>query len=237
MKPTLLLLPGLLCDAAVWRGQIAALADRYTCRVVDYGALDSLPAMAELALTGMAGTGERCALAGHSMGGRVAFEMLRRAPQRVSQLILLDTGYLPRGQGEHGAREAAQRQHLVALAYSHGMRSMGREWLRGMVPEQRWQDHELIEAMLAMVERKTPEIHEAQVRALLARPDASDVLPVIACPTLLLCGRDDQWSPLVRHEEMARLIPGARVGVIEQAGHMTTMECPDQVSAAMRAFL
>jgi len=237
VKPALLLLPGLLCDQDVWRGQIAALSDRYDCRVVDYGALDSLPAMAELALAGMAAAGGSFALAGHSMGGRVAFELLRRAPQRVSRLILMDTGFLPRGQGEHGAAETAQRQHLVALAYSHGMRAMGREWLRGMVPERRWQDDELIEAILAMVERKTPEIHEAQIRALLTRPDASDVLPGIACPTLLLCGRKDQWSPLARHEQMAQLIPGARLGVIEQAGHMTTMECPDQVSAALRAFL
>lgn len=237
MKPALLLLPGLLCDEVVWRAQIAALADRYDCQVADYGALDSLPAMAELALAGMSGTAGRFAVAGHSMGGRVAFEILRHAPQRVSRLILLDTGFLPRGQGEHGAHEAAQRQHLVALAYSHGMRAMGREWLRGMVPEQRWQDGELIEAILAMVERKTPATHAAQVQALLARPDASDVLPAIACPTLLLCGREDQWSPLARHEQMARLIPGARLRVIEQAGHMTTMECPDEVSAAMRGFL
>ena len=234
MKPPLLLLPGLLCDDAVWHAQVTALSDRYDCRVVDYGALDSLAAMAEVAL---AGTSGRFALAGHSMGGRVAFEILRRAPQRVSQLVVMDTGFLPRGQGEHGAREAAQRQQLVALAYSHGMRSMGREWLRGMVPEQRWQDDELIEAILAMVERKTPEIHAAQVRALLTRPDASDVLPTIACPTLLLCGRDDQWSPLARHEQMAQLIPDARLGVIEEAGHMTTMERPDQVNATLRAFL
>jgi len=218
----------------VWRAQVTALSDRYDCRVVDYGALDSLAAMAEVALAATTG---RFALAGHSMGGRVAFEILRRAPQRVSQLVVMDTGFLPRGQGEHGAREAAQRQHLVALAYSHGMRSMGREWLRGMVPEQRWQDDELIEAILAMVERKTPEIHAAQVRALLTRPDASDVLPTIACPTLLLCGRDDQWSPLARHEQMAQLIPDARLGVIEEAGHMTTMERPDQVNATLRAFL
>jgi len=234
VKPALLLLPGLLCDEAVWRAQVTALSDRYDCRVVDYGALDSLAAMAEVALAATTG---RFALAGHSMGGRVAFEILRRAPQRVSQLVVMDTGFLPRGQGEHGAREAAQRQHLVALAYSHGMRSMGREWLRGMVPEQRWQDDELIEAILAMVERKTPEIHAAQVRALLTRPDASDVLPTIACPTLLLCGRDDQWSPLARHEQMAQLIPDARLGVIEEAGHMTTMERPDQVNATLRAFL
>ena len=234
MKPKLLLLPGLLCDAAVWQPQIDALGDRFECSVSDYQALDSLAAMAELAL---AGTSGNFMLAGHSMGGRVAFEILRRAPARVEKLVLLDTGYLPRGSGEHGEREAQQRQHLVELAYSEGMRSMGREWLRGMVPQERWQDSALIESMLAMVERKTPAIHAAQIRALLGRPDASEVLPRITCPTLLLCGREDRWSPLARHEEMARLIPGASVRVIEHAGHMTTMERPDDVSAALREFL
>lgn len=234
MKPKLLLLPGLLCDAAVWQPQIDALGDRFECSVSDYQELDSLAAMAELAL---AGTSGNFMLAGHSMGGRVAFEILRRAPARVDKLVLLDTGYLPRGSGEHGEREAQQRQHLVELAYSEGMRSMGREWLRGMVPQERWQDSALIESMLAMVERKTPAIHAAQIRALLGRPDASEVLPRITCPTLLLCGREDRWSPLARHEEMAQLIPGASVRVIEHAGHMTTMERPDDVSAAMREFL
>lgn len=234
MKPALLLLPGLLCDERVWREQVSALCDRFACQVADYGALDSLPAMAERALATMPGSFD---LAGHSMGGRIAFEILRRAPQRVERLIVMDSGCQARLQSEHGEREAAQRQRLVALAYSHGMRSMGREWLRGMVPEARWEDTELVESILAMVERKTPEIHAAQIRALLERPDASDVLPTITCPTLLLCGREDKWSPLERHEHMARLIPGARLAVIENAGHMTTMEQAEQVSAAMRRFL
>lgn len=176
-------------------------------------------------------------LAGHSMGGRVALEILRRAPQRVAKLILLDTGYEPRASGEQGERETEQRQRLVALAYGEGMRSMGREWLRGMLPESRWNDEVLVESMLAMVERKTPQIHAAQIRALLTRPDASAVLPGISCPTLLLCGREDQWSPLARHEQMAARIPGALLAVIEDAGHMITMERPESVSAAMRDFL
>jgi pimeloyl-ACP methyl ester carboxylesterase len=234
VKPALLLLPGLLCDQAVWRAQTAALSARYDCRVADYGSLDSLVAMAEQVL---ANAPDSFHLAGHSMGGRVAFEILRRAPQRVKKLVLLDTGYQPRSEGEHGAQESVQRQRLVALAYREGMRSMGREWLHGMLPESRWQDEALVEAILAMVERKTPQIHEAQIRALLTRPDASAVLPSIACPTLLLCGREDRWSPLARHEQMTQLIPAARLRVIEAAGHMTTMERPESVNAAMGEFL
>lgn len=176
-------------------------------------------------------------LAGHSMGGRVALEILRRAPQRVAKLMLLDTGCEPRASGELGERETEQRQRLVALAYGEGMRRMAREWLRGMLPESRWNDEVLLESVLAMVERKTPQIHAAQIRALLTRPDASAMLPGISCPTLLLCGREDRWSPLARHEQMAARIPGARLAVIEGAGHMTTMERPESVSAAMRDFL
>ncbi len=210
------------------------LGDQFDCQVADYGQLDSLPAMAEQVL---ANAPASLLLAGHSMGGRVAFEILRRAPQRVTRLVLLDTGYQPLAAGEHGERETRQRQRLVALAYAQGMRSMGQEWLRGMLPEKRWHDAALTGSILAMVERKTPQIHEAQIRALLARPDATAVLPAIPCPTLLLCGREDQWSPLARHEQMAALIPGARLAVIEDAGHMTTMERPASVSAAMRDFL
>lgn len=232
--PTLLLLPGLLCDEQVWRAQIAALRDRFDCQVADYGRLDSLAAMAEHVL---ASAPTDFLLAGHSMGGRVALEILRRAPLRVAGLVLLDTGCEPRASGEQGERETAQRQGLVALGHGKSMRSMGREWLRGMLPESRWNDEVLMESILAMVERKTPQIHAAQIRALLTRPDAGAVLPGISCPTLLLCGREDRWSPLARHEQMAARIPGALLAVIEDAGHMTTMERPESVSAAMRNFL
>jgi len=218
----------------VWREQISALATRFDCRVMDYGSLDSVEAMAGRTL---AGAPDRFLLAGHSMGGRVALELVRRAPQGVTGLALLDTGYQPRASGEHGQREAEQRHQLVALANEQGMRAMGREWLRLMLPEARWNDAPLVDAMLAMVERKSPQILAAQIRALLARPDASEVLPGITCPTLLLCGREDRWSPLARHEQMARVIPGARLEVIEAAGHMTTMERPASVSTAMHDFL
>jgi len=185
----------------------------------------------------LAGAPASFLLAGHSMGGRVALEILRRAPQRVVKLVLLDTGCEPLASGEPGERETEQRQRLVALSHREGIRSMGREWLRGMLPESRWNDEMLVESILAMMERKTPQIHAAQIRALLARPDASAVLTGISCPTLLLCGREDRWSPVVRHEQMAARIPGAVLAVIEDAGHMTTMERPESVSAAMRDFL
>ncbi|GGO83473.1 hydrolase [Marinobacterium nitratireducens] len=229
----LLLLPGLLCDRAVWQDQIKALHD-IDCRVPDYGSAASIEDMAQIALQDAA---PRFALAGHSMGGRVALEICRQAPERVTRLMLLDTGFQPRAQGEAGAREEQGRLALLRQAREHGMREMGSTWLNGMVHPSRLEDSELVGQILAMIERKTPTIFAAQIEALLSRPDASPLLPRLACPTWLVCGREDSWSPLQRHEEMARLVPGSRLEVIEDSGHMTTMERPEAVSALLRQWL
>ncbi len=228
--PTALLLPGLLCDQAVWAEQIAALSPSVRCRVAEYGASDSLTAMAEAAL---AQAPPRFILIGHSMGGRVALEIMRTAAARVRALALLDTGYQQRAAGAAGEAEVRARQALVDLARARGMRAMGEVWVRDMVPPKRLADSVLIESILAMVERRTAQVLDAQIRALLARPDAADVLPLIGCPTLLLCGREDTWSPLARHQAMQRLIRDSRLEVIEDCGHMAPMERPAAVAACL----
>lgn len=233
-KPVLLLLPGLLCDQANWAAQCEALAGLADCRVPDYRALDSIEAMAGHVLD-VAPSG-RFALAGHSMGGRVALEVLRRAPERVDRLALLDTGFKGLDAGDAGEKERAGRHALLSRARAEGMRAMGAQWARGMVHPSRI-DTPVFEAILHMIDRNTPGMFAAQIQALLNRPDASALLPRIACPTLLLCGRDDLWSPLARHEDMQRLISGARLEVIEASGHMTTMEQPQVVSAALAGWL
>ncbi|WP_136068577.1 alpha/beta fold hydrolase [Modicisalibacter radicis] len=225
----LLLLPGLLCDDAVW----ADMRDRLTAPTLptpDYGMADSIGAMADVALQGAP---ERFIAVGHSMGGRVALEIQRRAPQRVAGLALLDTGFRGRAAGEPGERERDNRHALLARARQEGMRAMGATWLQGMVPPERLDDEALVGAILAMIERKDPDTFAAQIDALLARPDATGQLAGIACPTLLLCGRQDAWSPLERHEEMAGLIPGSRLEIIEEAGHMSPMERPAAVARAL----
>lgn len=233
-RDTVLFLPGLLCDRAVWEAQISALSGRYDCLVADYGAADSLAAMAQRVL---AMAPERFVLAGHSMGGRVALEVMRSAPERVTRLSLLDTGYQGRPVGQAGEAEAARRHHLLDIAHSSGMRAMGREWVQGMVSPERLGDAALIECILEMIERKTPAIFAAQIRALLSRPCAESVLRATRCPTLILCGRLDAWSPLARHEEMARIVQGSRLMVIEGSGHMVTLERPQQVNEALRSWL
>ena len=233
-RDAVVLLPGLLCDQAVWEPQRAALSDRHECIVADYGAADSIAAMAQAAL---AAAPPRFALAGHSMGGRVALEIMRIAPQRVAAIALLDTGYQARAAGEAGEAEARARHRLLEIAFAEGMRAMGREWVQGMVHRGRLQDRTLIESILAMIERKTPAIFAAQIQALLGRPSAEQVLRAIRCPTLILCGRQDGWSPLRRHEEMAGMVAGAHLAVIEESGHMVTLEQPRAVTAALEGWL
>jgi len=232
--PTLIFLPGLLCDARNWEHQCTHLSAVATCQVADYGLLNSIDAMAEHVLQST--TAERFALAGHSMGGRVALEVVRRAPQRVSRLALLDTGFQAIAHGEAGVLEREGRYRLLAKARSEGMRAMGREWARGMVHPDHV-DGPVFDAILDMIDRKTATVFEAQIEALLGRPDASALLSEIHCPTLVLCGRQDNWSPLERHVQMQACIPGAQLEVIEQSGHMTTMEQPQVVSRALANWL
>lgn len=234
MHPTLMLLPGLMCDAAVWAPQVAALQAQAQCVVPAYGLRDSITAMAEQVL--LEAPAERFSLAGHSMGGRVALEVLRLAPQRVERLALLDTGTQPLAGGEEGARERAGRMALLALARAEGMRVMGRRWALGMVhPDQI--DTPVFEGVLDMLERSSPEQFAAQINALLTRPDASALLPAIGCPTLVLCGREDLWSPPAQHERMRDAIPNAALCVIERCGHMGTVEQPQAVNEALAAWL
>ncbi|MDP3737664.1 MAG: alpha/beta fold hydrolase [Hyphomonadaceae bacterium] len=225
----LVLLPGLLCDATVWRAQADGLSDIALPIVVDYGARDSLTAMAECALDSAP---KRFALAGHSMGARVALEVMRIAPERVEHLALLDTGIHTLRPGE-----TEKRMQLVELAYREGMAALCDAWLPPMVHPDRVQDSALMQPLREMVTRFTPERHEAQIRALLNRPDPAPLLSAITCPTLVGVGRQDAWSPPAQHEAIAQAVPGANLIVFEHAGHFAPCEAPDQVTTAMRAWL
>jgi pimeloyl-ACP methyl ester carboxylesterase len=228
--PHLLLLPGLACDAEVWKHQVRALGEIATVQVVDYGASDSIEQMARVALDRAP---QKFAVAGHSMGGRVAFEVFRGAPDRVLGLALLDTAYKPLQPGEAGEREKAERAGYVNIAQTQGMRAMARTWLQKMVHPSRLADAPLIESIVEMLARKSSEIFAGQIKALLGRPDATPVLAATKCPTLVLCGREDAWSVLDVHRDMAARIPNARLAVIEDCGHMATMERPEAVTAAL----
>lgn len=234
-RPTLILVPGLMCDATVWEPLLPALRAQADCLVVDHGAADSLATMARQLLDQAP---ERFALAGHSMGGRVAVEVLRQAPGRVTRLALLDTGYKARAGGVAGEDEARKRHALLDIARSQGVRAMALQWVQGMLDPARLADAALVEAIVAMFARKSADIFARQIRALLERPDATPVLQAVQVPALVLCGRADSWSPLAQHEEIAALLPARpAVQVIDAAGHMSTMEQPQAVADALLGWL
>ncbi|SEQ07808.1 Pimeloyl-ACP methyl ester carboxylesterase [Amphritea atlantica] len=228
-------LPGLICDQAVWEDQVKELLHRgFECQVIDYGNADSLTEMAYIALEQAP---ESFALVGHSMGGRVAMEVARQAPQRITQLVLMDTGYLPLAPGSAGEKERAGRMALIEKARQQGMRIMGQEWMQGMVLPQHLKDEPLCNAILNMIERKTVAQFEAQQTALLTRPDATDVLRSLNCPTLFICGSDDLWSPVSQHEAMSEQVADSIIEVIAHSGHMCTMEQPQAVNQALIHWL
>ena len=116
------------------------------------------------------------------------------------------------------------------------MAELARQWAPPMVhPDHH--DHVLMNAIYEMVERYSIDEYKGQIKALLNRPDASPFLKKITCKTLVLCGRQDSWSPLKQHEEIAAALPNAEMVVVEQSGHMSTMEQPEQVTAAFRKWL
>jgi pimeloyl-ACP methyl ester carboxylesterase len=228
-KPVLLLLPGLTCDAAVWRDQIIALEPACDVRVPDFFGLDSFDAMAAATL---ALTDGPFALAGHSMGGRVAMQVAATAPQRVQRLALLDTGaHLP------GPDEAAQRQALIAIGEREGMEAVIRAWLPPMIAPDRHGDQALWTAIADMMRRAGVNTLKGQVRALLSRGDGFAQLDTVRVPTAFVVGALDGWSPPEQHRQMQAHVPGSVLTVIDNCGHMAPMEAPDAVTEALRQWL
>ncbi len=228
-KPTLYLLPGLLCDDAVWRHQIEHLSDLVHIIVPDYRNCDSITAMAETVLVDAPGS---FAVAGHSMGGRVALELFRLAGERISRIALLDSATGPAASGEE-----EKRMGWVELARNEGMAALADTWLPPMVHPERRADRVFMGSLTAMIERLTPEQFHGEIRALLARPDATPLLGSIHCPALVLCGRQDSWCSPESHAEMAAAIDGAEFEIVEDCGHMAPVERPEEVTAALRRWL
>lgn len=232
--PALILVPGLLCNDHNWWPQAAAFGSDFNVVVPDHGLIDSLPGMAAAILEQAP---ERFAIAGHSMGGRVTLEVFRQAPERVAGLALLDTGVHPVRPGEAGEREAAGRYKLLEQARSEGMRPMVWAWLQNMLHPDRLQDRELVDGILDMMSSKSPDVFAAQIRALLGRPDGTPLLREIRCPALVLCGEQDTWAPPRQHREIAAHVPHAELVIVPECGHMSTLEQPAPVNAALRRWL
>jgi pimeloyl-ACP methyl ester carboxylesterase len=234
-RPALVLLPGLMCDQGVWVLLRQALHERsIEFHTAEYGLADSLTDMARAVLLGSPGP---LIVIGHSMGGRVAWEIARQAGERLRGAALLDTGYRALDSGEAGEREMAGRLRLLEQAEAQGVRAMALSWVQGMVHPDRLAERALIDPILDMFERHSVAQFAAQIRALLRRADATPVLRDMKCPTLLLCGEQDQWATPAQHREMAALIAGSLLTLIPRCGHMSSLEQPEAVNAALLGWL
>ena len=228
--PALVLVPGLLCDERLWHHQAGSLADLAgSVNIPSVTGHGSVQGMARAILEE---SPERFALAGLSMGGYVALEILRQAPERVEALALLDTSARP-----DTPEQTEMRLALVELARGGRFGEVWRTVLPKVVHPDRIEDPEIVVAVEEMARSVGPEAFERQERAIIGRPDSRDDLPGISCPTLILCGREDALTPLPLHEELAEGIPGASLRVIEHCGHLSTLERPEEVTSAMREWL
>lgn len=225
----LVFLPGLLCDASLFQHQASALADLGGITVVDLTGSDSIAALAEDALA-QAPEGPLVIL-GMSMGGYVAFEIMRRAPDRVQALVLMCTS------AKADNREAiANRKKLIAQA-AKGFPAVIEGLLKRMAHPDHANTPEVGGVFQSMASGLGRVVFERQQRAIMGRIDSRPTLAKIKCPTLILCGRDDELIPLDVHLEMTEAISGARLEVVDDCGHLLPLEQPEQLTLFLRDWL
>jgi pimeloyl-ACP methyl ester carboxylesterase len=225
----LLFLPGLLEDADVFEHQVLGLAEVATSRAAELTRSDTIAGLAEDALA--QAPAERFALAGHSMGGYVALEILRRAPQRVERLALLNTHARP-----DSPESTANRRRLMGLAETDFPAVMA-ELAPRLVAPRHAGEVGLVGKMSEMALATGKEAFLRQERAIIGRIDSRPHLGAIRCPTLVVAGREDGIMPVAWLEELARGIPGARLEVIEECGHMSPLEQPAKLTALLGEWL
>jgi pimeloyl-ACP methyl ester carboxylesterase len=226
MIEDVLFLPGLLCDARLWRDQTALLPRAI---VADLTLDDSVDAMARRALALMPG---RFALCGLSMGGYVALALMRLAPERVTRLCLMDTSARP-----DTDEQSRRRRGLMAMTRGHRFRGVTPKLLPQLLHPDHLADPVLTQDVLDMAERVGRQAFLRQQQAILGRPDSRPDLPGFRLPTLIAAGSDDALTPPALAREMAALIPGATVEIVAKAGHLPPMEQPDDVNDMLRYWL
>ena len=225
-QATLVFIPGLLSDARVWQHTIDRVS--LPIKVADLTQHANIPDMAAQILTSVDGP---LIPVGHSMGGRVALEMARQSPERISALILANTGHGPQRPGE-----PAKRQEKIDLGHKD-MAALIAEWLPPMLAEGREQDLDLWADLTDMALRQGPDVHERQIKALLGRPDAAAYIPGLACPILLMTGPLDRWSPVAQHEEIEAMAQDATLHIVPDAGHFLPIEQPEATTQTIQSWL
>lgn len=225
----LVLLPGMMCDARLFAPQIAAISGERAVQTAPIGAFDTIQDLAAAVLTNAP---ERFALAGLSMGGIVAMEVLRQAPDRVDRIALLDTN--PKAEAD---AIKLMREPQIAKAQSGDLVQVMRDEMKPNYLTDGPHRAQILDLCLAMAETLGPRTFVNQSRALQTRPDQQGTLRNASCPALILCGRDDALCPVHRHELMAALMPHSQLHIVENAGHLPTLEQPDETTAALRRWL
>ena len=220
----LILLPGMMCDARLFAPQIAVLQDSMRISVP---LPVSAPDMARSAAEVLAGAPDRFALGGVSMGGILAMEIMRQAPQRVTHLALIDTNPF----AERDEVKARRTPQMDAVRDGR-LAAVMRDEMKPNYFTHRPDSADLLDLTMAMATDLGPDAFIAQSLALRDRPDYEATLRHVTCSTLILCGRHDQLCPVERHEAMKAMIPHARLCIVEDAGHLPTIETPDIVKTA-----
>ena len=225
----LILLPGMMCDARLFAAQIAVLQDSIRISVP---LPVSAPNMAQLAAEVLADAPDCFALGGVSMGGILAMEIIRQAPQRVTHLALIDTNPFAE-RDEVKARRTPQ----MDAARDGRLAAVMRDEMKPSYFTHRADNADLLDLTMAMATDLGPDAFIAQSLALRDRPDYEATLRHVTCSTLILCGRHDQLCPVGRHEAMKAMIPHARLCIVEEAGHLPTIETPGIVTTALQELL
>ncbi len=229
MTDNLVFIPGLLCNHDLWFGQIDAFEQDYDLALFDHMSHDNLPDMVSSFLEEAP---EKFTLAGLSMGGYIAFEVMRQAAERVEKLILLDTNARADRQPQ-----IDMRQDLIRRAENEDIRLIAKELTEYLIHPDRMNDRNLCDRIVAMAEDVGAGAFQRQQQALITRPDSRDFLAEITCPAIIISGEQDVLTPPKVHQEMAALIPGAVYHRIADCGHLSTMERPEEVNQLMKSFL
>ncbi|NDY81684.1 alpha/beta fold hydrolase [Orrella sp. NBD-18] len=228
-RPVLVMLSGHMCSEALWQNQVDHFSDRYRCMPMVFRQGDSIADFAQQVLQHAP---EEFYLMGLSMGGYVAFEVMRRAPERVIRLALLDTS----AESENPER-TIQRKIDLQTANEKGLAA-----LADQLPA-RWMHPDMVakptlfEKVREMVLNVGLKAFGQQQRAIIERANSFSSLKNIQCPTLVLCGRQDTSTPVSMHEDIVKQVPQAKLVIIEHCGHLSTMEQPAEVNRALDAWL
>lgn len=225
----IVLVPGLGCSARLYAPQINALWVHGTVLVADHRRDD---AMADIAKRIFADAPPRFALAGLSMGGYIAFAMLRQAPERIARLALLDTSARP-----DRPEQIPDREKFIAMAQSGRFTEVTETLIPRYIHPSRYGDEALKQIVRDMAADTGAEAYARQVRAIMGRPDSRPLLAAINCPTLVLVGEADAATPPELSKEIAAGISGSRLVIVPGSGHLSTIEKPDAVNAAFAEWL